>query len=34
VRFQTAMSPDMMTYENLERILQDIDQRMARCLDR
>jgi hypothetical protein len=34
VRFHTYMSPDMMTYEDLEYILQDIDQRMAGCLDR
>jgi hypothetical protein len=32
VRFHTYMSPDMMTYEDLERILQDIDRRMAKCL--
>lgn len=33
VRFHTLMSPDMMTYEDLEHILQDIDRRMAECLN-
>jgi hypothetical protein len=34
VRFHTYMSSDLMTYEDLECILQDIDLRMAECLDR
>ena len=34
VRFHTDMSPDMMTYKDLGRILQDIDRRMAGCLAR
>ena len=34
VKFHTYMSSDLMTYEHLEHILQDIDQRMAECLDK
>jgi hypothetical protein len=33
VRLHTHMSVDMMTYEDLERILGEIDRRMANCLD-
>lgn len=32
VRFHTHMSPELMTYQDLERILLDIDRRMAECL--
>ena len=32
VRFHTYMSSDMMSYEDLEHILEDIDQRIANCL--
>lgn len=32
LRFHTYMSPEMMTFENLELILQDIDRRMSLCL--
>ena len=31
VRFHTYMSADIMTYDDLEHILQDIDSRMAEC---
>jgi hypothetical protein len=34
VKFHTYMSSDMMTYQDLERILRDIDRRMAECLGR
>lgn len=34
VVFHTYMSSDLMTYEDFEHILQDIDRRMAECLDR
>jgi hypothetical protein len=34
VRFHAYISSDMMTYEDMEHILQDIDRRMAECLDR
>jgi len=34
VVFHTYMSSDMMTYGDFERILQDIDRRMAQCLGR
>jgi hypothetical protein len=33
VRFHTYVSPDMMTYKDLELILQDIDRRMTECLN-
>lgn len=33
VRFHTCMSLDMMTYNDLEFILQDMDQRMTECLN-
>ena len=32
--FHTYMSPEMMTYGDLEHVLQDIDRRMAQCLGR
>jgi len=32
VKFHTHMSPELMTYQDLERILLDIDRRMAECL--
>jgi len=34
VEFHTYMSPEMMTYGDLEHVLQDIDRRMAACLGR
>ena len=33
VSFHTYMSTQMMTYDDFEHILQDIDQRMAKCLN-
>ena len=33
LRFHTYMSPEMMTYDDLEHILQDIEGRMTECLN-
>jgi len=33
LRFHTYMSPEMMTYDDLKHILQDIERRMVECLD-